>query len=163
MKKISAILLLSVFLFSCSENTEKNEPAFQAEQDGEFWRALDSRATLTTNGMLKIKAFTGVEEVEINIPNTAQGVYELGESNPAYATYSYNSNDLNVFYTTQNQENAVGEVEIKENNIAKDGTITGFFKFRAIKTEGSSFVPEGAMKTFSKGWFYKVPVTSISE
>ncbi len=146
-------------LTACQENLERNEPAFQAEQDGVFWRALSSTATINPNGTLSIKAFTAFEEVELTFPSTAPGSYALGESDLAKATYKFTSQDLTAFYETGNGIGGGGELTITANNIASDGTIIAEFRFRAIKTSGSSFIPNGTQKTFTKGWIYKVKVT----
>ena len=162
MKKVLNILLLSLFVFSCQqENLERNEPAFQAEQDGVFWRATQTQGTINAFGILEIKGFAGFEEVTLTFPSAAVGVYELGNSEFAKATYRLTSQNFNLFFETGNNIGGSGILEIKQNNIAIDGTIVAEFRFKAIKTSGESSIPNGTPKTFNKGWIYKVKVNAI--
>lgn len=100
MKKIISILVLAFLLVSCENDIKSNSPAFQGEKDNVFWRANDSKITITAGNMVTINAYTEKELVSITVPNSV-GVHNLGTINSAInASYSYNNEGAVSFYET---------------------------------------------------------------
>lgn|GEM_PF-512104 len=160
MKKFFLICTLALGFLSCEENIVFNDPAFQANNDGKFWRAIDATATLDGDGGITITAVTSFEEVVLRIPSTNEGTYNLGNSNTSFASYKYEADGLNLFYITGNNVGGNGQIILEENNIATDGTITGKFRFNAISADNNPV--GGEVKNFNQGKFYRVRVVGLN-
>ena len=57
MKKLALNILLLFAFVSCQEEVKFNNPSFQGQKDNVFWRAIDSKATLSNN-VLAIEGYT---------------------------------------------------------------------------------------------------------
>ena len=85
---------------------------------------------------------------------TDPGEYILGEDDINVATYDFDIDGINDFFTTGTQVGN-GIIEITEENTnlesANKKYISGNFRFNAVNDEG-------AVVNFKDGVFYKVPV-----
>lgn len=109
MKKIFSIVALTLLLVSCENDVKTNSPAFQGEKDNVFWRAEDSKVTIT-GGSVSINAYTEKELVSLVVPNSV-GVFNLGTTNQAInASYSYNNEGTVLFYETSLIEGPVNKL-----------------------------------------------------
>lgn len=101
MKKIISILIVLISISSCQEEVKFNNPSFQAQKDDVFWRAIDSKATLSGTGMLTIQGFTEHEVVTLTSVSKNVGTYILGTTTFANsASYIYSENSSYNEYET---------------------------------------------------------------
>lgn len=94
------LLLFSLFLVSCANDTKDNTPAFQAKLNDTFWKAVSTNASYDANGKLVITALRDSQELKIKIANVAVGTYVFGTSNTNnLATYKYNNTASDLLST----------------------------------------------------------------
>ena len=156
MKKHLLFFVLLFSLFSCQEDVSFNNPAFQANKDNVFWRAVQSRATVNSGGSLVMEAYTATEVVTLKTNSAAVGTYYLGTSPMVTASYVYTdpvTKETITFSTGFGVGN--GQIVITEYDaVAK--TISGTFKFNLENTFDNPLA--GPTMNFQYGVFYKVPV-----
>jgi hypothetical protein len=132
--------------------------AFQGVKDNQAWKADDSKATMSINGLLTIEAVTLNETMTLRMPLPSTFVfqkslnthitYALGSTESKKATYSNILGGATVQYETGN-----GEIVITD----YDGTtISGTFRFNAFNTDPLS--TEQPIVNLQSGVFYKVPI-----
>ena len=154
MKKIASLLFILVALSSCSEEISRPNPALQGWKDDIFWRAIDAKATIATNGSLIITGLTQTETLSLHTNNTNPGTYVLGASENRKASYLFEHEGESLFYTTGT---GIGDGEIKiEEYDSENKTITGTFRFNAINVDENPL--GGEILNYQYGRFYKIPV-----
>ncbi|HWS60817.1 MAG TPA: DUF6252 family protein [Flavobacterium sp.] len=154
MKKQFLYLILFFALISCTTEVEFNNPAFEGQKDNVFWRAIDSKAILATNGSLTIEAYTKNEKLTLKTTSTTAQTYPLGTSTSKMATYVLtDANGTLTFSTGIGIGN--GEIVIEEYD-AVNKTVTGTFKFNAENIYDNPLA--GPILNYQYGRFYKVPV-----
>ena len=153
-KQLLFIFLLFAFI-SCTDDVKFNSPSFEGRKDNVFWRAVDSRAILASNGSLSIEAFTRNEKVTLKTTSTLPQTYILGTGTAIIATYDLREASGTVTFSTGTGLGN-GEIIIEEYD-AVNKTVTGTFKFNAENILNNPLA--GPILNFQYGTFYKVPVT----
>lgn len=149
MKKLVLYILLLFAFVSCQEEVKFNNPSFQGQKDNVFWRAIDSKATLSNN-VLTIEAYTRNEKVTLKTNSKDFGPYPLGIDNLNTATYFIDDVSPKITFKTGTNKGE-GEIVIEKYD-AVNNTVTGTFRFNA-KNE-----IDGSAINFQQGVFYKVPI-----
>ncbi len=155
MKKYLPFLIVLFSLVSCEEDVRFNTPSFQGLKDNVFWRAIQTRATLASNGSVVIEAYSGYELITLKITSTTLQTYFLGTSSSNTATYVLkDANGEVTFITDFGIGN--GQVQVTEYDDVNH-TISGTFKFNAENVDDNPLY--GSELNFQQGVFYKVPVS----
>ena len=150
------MFLLVVFsLISCEEDISFNNPSFQGMKDNVFWRAVDSKAFLGSDGSLIIEGYTGNEVLTLRTTSTTVQRYPLGTSNSKTAVYVLTVGADEILFTT-GIDIGSGEIVITEYD-SESNTISGTFKFNAQNVDRNPLV--GDILNFNQGVFYKIPVS----
>lgn len=164
MKKYFSLLALAFLFISCEEDVVLNSPSVQGRLENTFWRAIDSDAVLQPNGGLVITAKARLQTMTLRIPSRNVGTYVLGENQSRVATFVFNYDGSELFYstgvTTEEDFQGDGEIKITEFDAA-NGTVSGSFRFNAVNMANNPL--GGEILNFNQGVFYKVPVTGIEE
>ncbi len=156
MKKHFLFIVVLFSLISCQEDVHFNTPSFQGLKDNVFWRAVQTRATLASNGSLVIDAYAGYELITLKITSTTVQTYFLGTSASNSATYVLTDASGKVTFAT-GLGIGNGQVVVTEYD-AVNHTISGTFKFNAENVYNNTLY--GPELNFQQGVFYKVPVIS---
>jgi hypothetical protein len=136
-----------------------NTPALQGIKDNVFWRAIDSKATISATGALEIVGYTSNEKLTLKTTSTTAQVYFLGTSDSKKVVYELNdSSGIVVFSTGFGLGD--GQIVITEYD-AVNNTVSGTFKFNAENIFDNPLA--GPMLNFQQGVFYKVPVSSQAQ
>ena len=154
MKKLVLISIILVAFMSCQTDVKFNNPSFQGTKDNFFWRAIQSKAILATNGSLSIEAYTSNEKVTLKTTSTTPQTYFLGTSTSKTATYTLTDATGTVTFST-GIGIGDGQIVITEYD-AVNKTVSGTFKFNAKNTSNNPLY--GPNLNFQYGVFYKVPV-----
>lgn len=89
MKKILVLLGFFVMLTSCVNETQINNPAFQAKLNNTEWKAKETTVSIGTNGGLVITALRGNETLVLKTSSRNIGTYILGTTNQSdHASYT---------------------------------------------------------------------------
>lgn len=144
MKKIIALFILAATFVSCGEDIKFNSPAFQANKNGNIWKANDMRAFADAGG-LTIIAAVGTEMVTLHTASANPGTYVLGVNNVNAATYESVDGEGVLFATGAGVGS--GKIVITSNQA---GTVSGNFQFVGEDEVGNEVI-------FTEGTFYKVP------
>ncbi|MCL9808175.1 DUF6252 family protein [Flavobacterium luminosum] len=121
MKKISIILFLAISLFSCQNEVEFNDPAFQASLNNEIWKANIKSAKIT-NGALVLEGTSIHYNLALRTNSASAGKYLLGTTNQAnMAIVAPVNASLGLQYTTGINPGAVYGIVIQN---AGSGYIT---------------------------------------
>jgi hypothetical protein len=155
MKKYLLFLVVVFAMFSCEENVSFNNPSFQGMKDNVFWRAVDSKAFLASDGSLMIEGYTGNEVLTLRTTSTAIQNYPLGTSNFKTAVYVLTVGADEISFTT-GIGIGDGEIVITEYDDV-NSTVSGTFKFNAENADGNPLA--GDVLNFQQGVFYKVPIS----
>ncbi|WP_299763909.1 DUF6252 family protein [uncultured Dokdonia sp.] len=147
MKRLFPILLLSLFIFSCSNDIQDNSPALQAVVDTVLVRSADSRAVFNDDGSLLIQGNTDSQTINILINSLNQTQVELGGDNPNTNIASYTDEFGNVFSTASSS--ADGQVNYEING---DNTVSGTFNFTALRNANQDTI------TLSRGFMFGIPI-----
>ena len=157
MKNILFFSFLFLAFISCQEEVKFNNPAFEGQKDNVFWRAIDSKAYLSSNGSLSIEAYTRNEKVILKTISSSAQTYTLGTSASNSATYVLtDTNGTITFKTGTGIGN--GQIVIEEYD-AVNKTVSGKFKFNAENTDNNPL--GGPTLNFQYGVFYKVAVSAL--
>ncbi|MDX1462249.1 MAG: DUF6252 family protein [Marinirhabdus sp.] len=148
MKKL-LILFALVGIFASCEDTEDNTPAFQANLNNEFYKALDAQAIVGDDGRVAIVGTTTDEVITLSLAVLQSGTFEFNSGNGHQAIYEDGAGQI---YTTENGGNGVLEITERD---ADSQIISGNFNFTAI-LEGVDTV------TVDRGVFFKIPYVSGS-
>ena len=169
MKKIVALLMIVSVLASCEEDVSFNTPAFQARKDNFMWRAQDYSAVYNVmDSTLVLTGYAGFEKVTMTaypvlIIGTGEAAFfqdidfDLANNLNATATFSNVNNGLTYLYSTEVQDEATGELVLRNEAIQKPGTISGTFRFDAPYIGDYPNAPERI--NFQEGRFYEIPIT----
>ena len=157
MKKYILFLVVFFAVVSCEENVRFNNPSFQGMKNNVFWRAVQAKATLGSDGSILIEAYTGTEVMSLKMTSTTAQKYPLGTSNSKTAVYVINQGNNEIKYTT-GIDIGNGEIIITDYD-AEYSTISGTFKFNAKNVDDSSSADP--VLNFQQGVFYKVPVSVL--
>jgi len=141
-------------ILSCEEDVSFNNPSVQGTKNNVFWRALDSKATLGSNGSVVIEAYTGYDILTLKTTSTTVQSYSLGNSNSKTAVFEITEDTGKITYTT-GITIGDGEIIITDYDDVNK-TISGTFKFNAENTDSNS--AGEPVLNFQHGVFYKVPV-----
>ncbi len=153
-KQVLSLFIFFAFIY-CTDDVKFNSPTFEGRKDNVFWRAVDSKAILATNGSLSVEAFTRNEKVTLKTTSTLPQTYILGNSTTVIATYVLTDVAGTITFSTGTGIGD-GEIVIEEYD-AVNKTVTGTFKFNAENTLNNPLA--GPILNFQYGRFYKVPVT----
>ena len=157
MKKYILFLVVFFAVVSCEEDVRFNNPSFQGMKNNVFWRAVQAKATLGSDGSMLIEAYTGTEVMSLKMTSTTAQKYPLGTSNSKTAVYVINQGNSEIRYTT-GIDIGNGEIIITKYD-AENSTISGTFKFNAKNVDDSSSADP--VLNFQQGVFYKVPVSVL--
>ena len=158
MKNYFLFVAVLFSLVSCQEEVSFNNPSLQGVKDNVFWRAVQSKATLASDGSLLIEAYTRNEILSLKVTSTNAQTYFLGTSESEKVTYVLT--DATGALITFSTGFGVGDGQIVISDYdAINKTITGTFKFNAENTYNNPLA--GPVVNFQQGVFYKVPVSSL--
>ena len=156
MKKLVLSLTILFLLVSCQENVKFNSPSLQGLKDNVFWRAVESKAILSSNGSLLIQGYTSNEILSLKITSKLEQTFTLGINELDKVTYTLiDDNGTTLFSTGLGIGD--GQIVITEYDVVNH-TVTGTFRFNA-ENSGSNPLA-GPNLNFQEGVFYKVPVSS---
>ena len=157
MRKLILLIAVVFTTVSCEEDVRFNNPSFQALKNDVFWRAIDSRATIASNGSLLIEAYTTNEILSIKTTGSDQDFeYLLGGAVSQNGVYSLKKNAQVTIYRTDGTT-ANGRITVTEHDEVNK-TISGTFKFNIKNLDESDLI--NPIISFREGIFYKVPVNS---
>jgi hypothetical protein len=158
MKKQLLYLFVFFAFISCSDEVKFNNPSFEAQKDNVFWRAIDYKAKLASDGSLSIDGYTRNEKLTLNTTAATPQIYPLGTSLSNVATYVLTDATGTVTFTTGT---GIGEgrIVITEYDVA-NSTVTGTFKFNAENVYNNPLT--SPILNFQYGHFYKIPVVPYS-
>ena len=165
MKKLSLIIIVLFAFISCQEDVRFNNPSLQGMKDNVFWRAVESKATITSANVLSIEAYTRNEKLTLIMPKpttlinpnveSSYVTYFLGTSTNRTATYVLSDTGGSIITFSTGFGIGDGQITINEYD-AVNNTVSGTFKFNAENTDNNSLA--GPLVNFQQGVFYKVPV-----
>jgi len=154
MKKLFLFVSILFAFVSCQEEVKFNNPSFQGLKDNVFWRAVESKALLASNGSLTIEAYTNDEKVILKTTSTIPQTYFLGTSTSKTATYILTDANGSITFSTGFGVGD-GQIVITEYD-AVNKTVSGTFRFNAKNVNNNPL--GGPTLNFQEGVFYKVPV-----
>lgn len=143
MKKLLLLLFITSIFSSC-ETTEYNSPGFQANLEGLFYKANDSKAIKRSVSSYTIQGITENEVITLKVEESSEGVYLLGGNSGNYALYE--DSNGNQYSTIPGGS---GEIIITRRHTG-DRYFNGNFRFTAIR-------PGHDTITVDRGVFYKIP------
>ncbi len=156
MKKLLLILVALFTIIACTDNVKFNNPAFEAQKDNVFWRAIDAKATIAGDNSLTIEAYTRNEKVTLKTTSAAVQTYTLGTSTANTATYVLTDATGTITFAT-GLGIGEGRITIDEYD-AVNNTVTGSFKFNAENINNNPLA--GPILNFQYGHFYKIPISA---
>lgn len=154
MNKNLLYLIVITLFFGCADNVEFNNPAVQANFEGQSFRTTSFSAA-TKDGGLVIRGQRGSEVILLFTTRTDVAEYPLGDNNQSEARFT--ATDATVFSTLNAPDPSVqifpsdGLIEITEFNTVNN-TVTGTFRFNAFTDSGLDSV------NFIDGVFFQVPI-----
>lgn len=143
MKKL-LLILLAIGLFTSCETVETNAPGFQANLEGIFFKANDSKGIKREQNSYTIQGITENEIITIKVKKSKVGTYLFGGNSESFATFE--DKNGNVYST--NPEGS-GEVTITARNTSQQ-YLTGSFKFTSV-------LPGLDTLIINRGVFFEVP------
>ena len=156
MRKLFLIIIILFGFVSCQEDVRFNNPSVQGLKDNLFWKAVDAKATIASDGTLLIQAYTSKEIVSLKTTSAKAQTYILGKNTSKMAIYTRTDANEKTTFSTGSGIGG-GQIVITEYDVVNK-TITGTFKFNAENTDDSSLASPEVV--FQQGVFYKVPVSS---
>ncbi|VXB22759.1 conserved exported hypothetical protein [Flavobacterium sp. 9AF] len=101
MKKIVALFGCVLLLTSCVNETQINNPAFQAKFNDANWKSQETSLSIGANGGLIITALRGNEKLVLTTSAANPGTYILGTTNQAnFGTYTLKSGTNTTIFDT---------------------------------------------------------------
>lgn len=152
MRKLFLFAVLLFTFFSCQEDVKFNNPSFQGTKDNLFWRAVDSKATIVSGGLI-IEGYTRNETLTLKTTSPNKNTYSLGINNVNTASYVLTEASATTAFST-GTDIGNGTIVITEYDVANN-TVSGTFKFNAENDDNSSVQP---LLNFQYGVFYKIPI-----
>lgn len=150
MKNLVLLAITVILMASCSQDIERDNPAFQGVRDSIFFQGSLNTAVLNPNGSIAVRGATQSEEVRILVSDIGLPEVVLGENALSGNTATY-INEFGTLFSTNNS-NATGRVSLQLNG---DNTVTGTFNFVALTENETDTV------TFSRGFIFEVPVSGV--
>lgn len=144
-------VILVIFGFSCEDDIEDNNNAFQVVVQNEFWRAKTVSASILDNGSLLIVASDGERRMIVQTASFQPGSYSVGFSASNEITYE---NSLTGSAVKTLPFLSKGTVEISHFNFEKP-SVTGTFRFDALSNTGLQYF-------FKEGIFYELDITDFN-
>ncbi|ARV10045.1 hypothetical protein BTO05_10505 [Winogradskyella sp. PC-19] len=150
-KNILLIFFITLF-FGCVDDVEFNNPAIQANFEGQSWIGVARTAAIKDGGLI-IRATRGTEVLLLFTTRTDVGTYPLGANNQSEARYI--SADGTVYSTLNSPDPSIqvfpSDGLIKTSNIdSVMNTATGTFRFNAFTADGLNSV------NFIDGVFFQI-------
>lgn len=140
MNKLFYLLIaLGLLVSSCGNNVEFNDPAFQGEIDGIFWKADQYTLGSNQDGHIIITGIGNGQQVSIKFPDPSVGTYQISGGINVAAEYIITTSGLTDVYSTL----VVGEGTIKVTEASSNG-FSGEFNFRAFKGDQEISVAFGS-------------------
>ena len=162
MKKIAFYMFAfaSILAFTnCSDEIEFNNPAIQANKDGEFWRARYQRVDIDYGGWL-IEGGNYGETLQLVTRTDTRGTFIIGEEDLSGENEAIFRDSEGVIYSTAFEPDPSLSVYPAEGQIIVDNItnttpkrVFGTFWFTAYSEDGMKSV------TFNQGVFYRAPLT----
>ncbi|MFT4698547.1 MAG: hypothetical protein ACI9SJ_001697 [Flavobacteriaceae bacterium] len=143
MKKLLLPLFITSLFIGC-ETIEINTPGFQANLEGIFFKANDSKGIKREQNSYTIQGITENEILTIKVKKSRVGTYLFGGNSESFATFEDKNGNI---YSTNPE--GFGEVTITARNTGQQ-YLTGTFKFRGI-------LPGIDTLTIDRGVFFEVP------
>lgn len=160
MNKNIILILLVIFFFGCADNIEFNNPAIQANFEGQSWIGVARTAEINDGGLV-IRATRGTEVLLLFTTRTDVGTYPLGANNQSEARFI--AVDGTEYSTLNAPDPSVqvfpsdGLIEISNIDTVAN-TATGTFRFNAFTADGLNSV------NFIDGVFFQITLRQdISE
>ncbi|WP_055434788.1 DUF6252 family protein [Lacinutrix algicola] len=154
MKKIIALILVTITFFGCGEDLEFKTPSFQGEKDGNLWEAASFRANINALGVLTIVASDNFETITLEVDSPSIGIHDIVETTSTGALEDIDG----IFYSSNNSPDpsvqlypAAGMIDLKDVNL-EEGYVSGEFYFNAFNSSGLTSI------NVNKGFFHKVPL-----
>lgn len=154
MNKNILLIFFIALLFGCVDDVEFNNPAIQANFEGQSWIGV-ARTAATKDGGLIIRATRGIEVLLLFTTRTDVGAYALGANNQSEARYI--AADGTVYSTLNSPDPSIqvfpsdGLIEIS-NIDSLTNTATGTFRFNAFTADGLNSV------NFIDGVFFQITI-----
>ena len=159
MKKIIALILVTITFFGCGEELEFNTPSFQGEKDGNLWEAVTFRANFNNVGVLTIVGSDNFETITLEVNSPALGEHDVTDPVTSASLIDFEG----VVYSSNNFPDpsvqvypASGIIDLKELSI-EEGYVSGEFYFNAFNNSGLTSI------NVNKGFFHRVPLTGFSD
>ncbi|WP_295833132.1 DUF6252 family protein [uncultured Winogradskyella sp.] len=156
MNKNIILILLVTFFFGCADNVEFNNPAMQANFEGQSWLAVSFAADIDFGGFL-IEGRRGTEVLQIITEDDTRGMYDLGPDTISVAIFR---DAEGVIYSTKNTPDpsvtvfpSDGLIIVEDIDNAEPKRVTGSFRFNAFSEDGLRSV------NFIDGVFFKVSLS----
>lgn len=154
MKRFVVFVCFLALFSSCEEDIRLNNPSMQALKDNVFWRAVNTTASVQTDGSLLIEGQTKDEVFQLKTEETALQSYALGNGDANNVSYKITAPQGQFVYETGSNASS-GQITITEfDKVAK--TVSGTFQCRVSSDSGSPLV--GNTVVFREGVFYKIPI-----
>ena len=155
MRKFTVVILCIFACFSCADDIQFNNPAFQANKNNEYWKAVFYASDIDFGGFL-IEGGNNIETVQLFTFNDTRGVFELGGDTDNVAIFK----DVNgVVYSTANTPDPSlsiyppsGQIIVDDISNTDPKTIRGTFWFHAYSADGLKYI------NFNEGVFYNIPL-----
>ncbi len=154
MRKSILYLVLLAFSFSCQDTVEFNNPAVQANFEGQTWKGVVQTAAIKDGGLI-IEGGLGAQSLFLFTTRTDPGIYELGNNNQSEARFIDTDGTM---YSTLNTPDPTVQVYPSDGNIEiisidlVSNVVTGTFWFNAFTADGLESV------NFIDGNFFEVPI-----
>jgi hypothetical protein len=148
MKKYLMLFGIICSLVAC-EDIEDNAPAFQANLENDFYKALGTEAIAGDDGAVAIIGVTSDQNITLSLSVLQSGFFQLNSGNGHQAIYQDPTGQI---YSTENGGSGIVNITGRGTDLGNE-YISGDFSFIAI-LEGIDTV------TVSRGILYQVPVIS---
>lgn len=159
MKKYSFLVLALITLINCQDTVRFNNPAVQANNEGQSWQSDTWNATIKDDGLI-IRGTRGTEVLLLFTTRTDAGDYPLGDVNVSEARFILSDGTT---YSTLNAPDPSVQVFPSDGLIQitnVDTTLnlaTGEFWFNAFTEDGLESV------NFIDGVFFEIPINDLIE
>ncbi len=154
MKRFLVFVCFLAFFSSCEEDIRLNSPSMQALKDNVFWRAVNTTASVQTDGSLLIEGQTKDEVFQLKTEETALQSYALGNGDANKVFYKIIAPQGQFVYETGSNASS-GQITITEFDKVAN-TVSGTFQCRVSSDSGNPLM--GNTVVFREGVFYKIPI-----
>lgn len=155
MRNCIIVFIAVITLYGCGDEIQFNNPALQANKDGEHWKALFYASDIDFGGFL-VEGGNNIETIQLFTFNDTRGTFELGGDTDNVAIFR----DANgVVYSTANTPDPSlsvyppnGQIIVDDISNTTPKTIRGTFWFNAYTADGLNYI------NFNEGVFYNIPL-----